>query len=151
MTLAAADPAGVRHDAPATVAIEPAASAAQSLLNVLYVEDNGPNIALIQALIARRPRWRLHVARTAAEGLQRARELRPDLVLIDLHLPDQSGEVVLQALRADPQAGDTLFAILSADALPATVERLRVNGAAEYLTKPIDVSRLFALLDRVAA
>jgi CheY-like chemotaxis protein len=51
----------------------------------------------------------------------------------------------------DAQARDTMIAILSADALPATMERLRASGADEYLTKPIDVSRLFALLDRVAA
>jgi signal transduction histidine kinase/ActR/RegA family two-component response regulator len=151
VTLAAADPQALPPAAPQTATIERGRVESQAPLNVLYIEDNGPNIALIQALMVRRPRWQLHVARTAQEGLQRARELRPQLVLIDLHLPDQSGEAVLQALRSDEQARDAVFAILSADALPATMERLRASGAAEYLTKPIDVSRLFALLDRVAA
>jgi CheY-like chemotaxis protein len=59
-----------------------------------------------------------------------------------------SGEGVLQALRDEPALRDMPFAILSADALPATVERLRASGAADYLTKPLEVPRLFALLDR---
>jgi signal transduction histidine kinase/CheY-like chemotaxis protein len=151
VTLAAADPQALPSAAPRAAAIGRGRVETQAPVDVLYIEDNGPNIALIQALMVRRPRWRLHVARTAKEGLQQARELRPRLVLIDLHLPDQSGETVLQALRSDEQARDAVIAILSADALPATIERLRGSGADEYLTKPIDVSRLFALLDRVAA
>ena len=151
VTLAAADPGLAQMDALARKRVEPAAGSTHAPLSVLYVEDNGPNIALMQALMVRRPRWQLQVARSAEEGMRRARELRPDLVLIDLHLPDQSGEVVLGMLRSDPSLQRATFAILSADALPATIERLRAAGAEEYLTKPIDVSRLFALLDRVAA
>lgn len=151
VTLASADPASVPVEVTQAAPVARLEGSARAPLSVLYVEDNGPNIALIQALMVRRPQWQLHVARTAEEGMQQARGLRPDLVLIDLHLPDQSGEVVLQSLRADAATSGAVFAILSADAVPATIDRLRACGAAEYMTKPIDVSRFFALLDRVAA
>jgi CheY-like chemotaxis protein/anti-sigma regulatory factor (Ser/Thr protein kinase) len=116
--------------------------------HVLYIEDNGPNIALMKAVMNRRPHWRLEVAHSGTEGLARVRAQPPDLLLLDLHLPDMSGEAVLQALRDAPSVHDMPFAILSADALPATVARLRASGAADYLTKPLEVPRLFALLDR---
>lgn len=115
---------------------------------VLYIEDNPPNIALMQAVLGRRQHWQLQIARSGAEGLEQLRRQRPDLLLIDLHLPDISGEAVVQAVRDDPALRDLPFAILSADALPATVERLRASGASEYLTKPLDLPKLFALLDR---
>lgn len=115
---------------------------------VLYIEDNPPNIALMQAVLGRRPHWQLQIARSGSEGLEQLRRQRPDLLLLDLHLPDISGEAVVQAVRDDPALRDLPFAILSADALPATVERLRASGASEYLTKPLDLPRLFALLDR---
>jgi CheY-like chemotaxis protein/anti-sigma regulatory factor (Ser/Thr protein kinase) len=115
---------------------------------VLYIEDNPPNIALMEAVLGRRPHWRLQVARTGTEGLEQLRRHRPDLLLIDLHLPDISGEAVVQAVRDDPTLRDVPFAILSADALPATIDRLRARGATEYLTKPLDMPKLFALLER---
>lgn len=143
---AAAAPA---PQAGAPLAASPPLAAGQR--DVLYIEDNQPNIALMRALIARRPGWRLRVGRTGGEGLRLARELRPDLILLDLHLPDQGGEQVIEALRADAGLREVPFAILSADALPATIERLRASGAADYLTKPLDLPRMLALLDRFAA
>ena len=115
---------------------------------VLYIEDNEPNIALMRALLVKRPRWRLQIARTGADGLQAARDSQPDLILLDLHLPDMSGESVLQEFRNDTRFQSTPLAILSADALPATIERLRGRGAADYLTKPIEVPRLYSLLEQ---
>lgn len=118
---------------------------------VLCIEDNASNLALIEVLLARRPRWQLVSARSGYEGLQAASEQQPDLILLDLHLPDLSGEAVLAKLLADPVLRDIPVAILSADVLPATIERMRVAGASDYLTKPLDVVRFFALLDRVCA
>ena len=59
-----------------------------------------------------------------------------------------SGESVLQEFRNDTRFRSTPLAILSADALPATIERLRAGGAADYLTKPIEVPRLYSLLEQ---
>ena len=85
--------------------------------------------------MARRGQVRLRVATSGAEGLRLAAELRPDLVLLDLHLPDLAGEVVLRRLQGLPDWGARPVVVLSADALPATEMRLRAAGAADYLTK----------------
>jgi CheY-like chemotaxis protein len=79
-------------------------------------------------------------------GLELVREYRPDVVLVDLHLPDLDGREVLEQLKADPATADIPVVVLSADATPSQVERLRVAGAADYLTKPLDVERLMAVL-----
>jgi CheY-like chemotaxis protein len=81
-------------------------------------------------------------------GLDLARQHRPDLILLDVHLPDMDGEEVLRQLRADAALRDTPVLVVSADATPHRAERLRAAGAWEYLTKPIDVARFLALLDR---
>jgi len=74
------------------------------------------------------------------------REFRPDVVLVDLHLPDLDGHEVLEQLKADPATADLPVVVLSADATASQVERLRAAGAADYLTKPLDVERLMAVL-----
>ena len=72
-------------------------------------------------------------------------------VLLDLHLPGLGGEAVLSALRADTQLAATPVVVVSADALPETVARVRAAGATDYLTKPLEVARFLSLLDRVAS
>jgi CheY-like chemotaxis protein len=73
------------------------------------------------------------------EAVRLAIEHRPDLVLLDLHLPDISGDEVLRRLRADPRTAAIPVVVVSADATPASVERLQQAGADAYLTKPLDV------------
>ena len=148
LVLDSAEPAATAGDVAQSSQSHPSAIVRPPSRTVLYVEDNVPNIALMQAVLSRRPHWQLSIARTAGEGLDQMRAIRPDLLLLDLHLPDMAGEAVLKALQEDPMLRDLPYAILSADALPATVERLRASGAADYLTKPLELPRLFALLDR---
>jgi CheY-like chemotaxis protein len=75
----------------------------------------------------------------------------PNLVLLDVNLPGLSGDAVLEQIREDPATASIPVAILSADATPAQIERLRTLGAQHYFTKPIDVTRLLQLFDDVAA
>ncbi len=117
---------------------------------VLYVEDNRSNVALVEHVLARRPEVRLLVALEGGLGIELAKEHQPDLVLLDMHLPDVSGEVVLQRLRAEPRTRDLPVVMVSADATPGQVERLLAAGAADYLTKPIDVAHLLRLIDGLA-
>lgn len=117
----------------------------------LVIEDNASNRALMQALIARRPHWRMITATDGESGLQAARTERPHLVLLDLHLPGLGGEAVLSALRADTQLAATPVVVVSADALPETAARVRAAGATDYLTKPLEVARFLSLLDRMAS
>jgi len=114
---------------------------------VLYVEDNPSNLRLVERVLAERPAVRLIPSMQGRLGLALAREHRPDLILVDLHLPDISGEEVLRELQADPDLKDTPVIIVSADATPGQLKRLLAAGARAYLTKPFDVAQLLGLLD----
>ncbi len=120
---------------------------AVAVRDVLLIEDNASNRALVEALVARRPAWRLHMATNAREAEERAAALRPGLILLDLHLPDGSGEALLATLRSPAARDRSRIVILTADALPETRERVLAAGADDFLTKPLDVARFLAMLD----
>jgi PAS domain S-box-containing protein len=130
----------------AAAALAPAAGSQDR--SVLYVEDNLDNLALIEGVLAYRPRVRLLSAMQGGMALDLARQHRPDLILLDVHLPDMPGDEVLRRLRADSRLRRTPVIVISADATPHQAERLRAAGAWEYLTKPIDVARFLTLLDQ---
>ena len=114
---------------------------------VLYIEDNLSNLRLIEHLLSRRPGVRLLSAIQGRLGLDLAREHRPGLILLDLHLPDVPGEEVLRRLKEDPRTQQIPVVVISAEASPGHVQRLLAAGASGYLTKPIDVRELLRLLD----
>ena len=114
---------------------------------VLYVEDNRSNVQLMERVLERRPGVRLLHAPTGGDGLRMARDAQPDLILLDLHLPDMSGEDVLRELSGDVRLRQIPVAILSADALPAQSRRLKASGAVAYLTKPLDISQVIRTID----
>jgi CheY-like chemotaxis protein/anti-sigma regulatory factor (Ser/Thr protein kinase) len=114
---------------------------------VLYIEDNASNLKLVARLLERRPRVRLLTALLGGLGLELAREHEPDLILLDGHLPDMDGAMVLRRLRADSRTAKIPVVILSADATAGQVERLLAAGAADYMTKPLDVPRVLQVID----
>jgi PAS domain S-box-containing protein len=114
---------------------------------VLYVEDNLSNITLIEHIVVHRPHVKLVAAMQGRLGLDLAREHRPDLILLDLHLPDISGEDVLYALRQEPALQNTPIIVISADATRGRIERLQSMGVLDYLPKPLDIKRFLQLLD----
>ncbi len=114
---------------------------------VLYVEDNHANFALAEEILARRGDVELLRAESGARGIELARERTPDVVLLDLDLPDIPGHEVLARLRSDPVTQELPVVILSADATQSQVQRLLGVGAREYLTKPIDVREFLAVID----
>jgi PAS domain S-box-containing protein len=116
---------------------------------IVYVDDNPSNVKLIERLIERLPEVRLIPAMQGQIGLDLAREHHPDLILLDLHLPDLHGREVLQQLKGHATTAEIPVVIISADATPSEVERLKAAGAAEYLTKPIDVGCLLKTLTRM--
>jgi len=118
---------------------------------VLYIEDTVTNVRLVEEILRRRPSVHLDAAMLGALGLELARERSPDLILLDLHLPDLGGEQVLERLRADPQTRDIPVVVLSADATGRQREPLLAAGALDYLTKPIAVNALLRAVDRVLA
>jgi CheY-like chemotaxis protein/anti-sigma regulatory factor (Ser/Thr protein kinase) len=114
---------------------------------VLHVEDNLSNLTLVEQTLERLPGIRLIPAMYGKLGIELAREHRPDLVLLDLHMPDLHGHEVLARLKGDPATREIPVVVISADATPTQVDSLLAAGAVEYLTKPIDVEQL---LDVVA-
>jgi len=118
------------------------------LRRVLYVEDTLANIRLIEAILQARPDVELLPAMQGRLGLELAREHAPDLILLDIHLPDLDGDEVLARLKANALTQDIPVVILSADATDAQTKRLLATGASAYLTKPIEVGRLLETLDR---
>jgi CheY-like chemotaxis protein len=114
---------------------------------VLYIEDNLSNLKLVDRVLAQRPRVRLISAMQGGLGLELAREHRPDLVLLDLHLPDLEGDEVLARLQGDAATADVPVVVLSADATPGRIRRLLDAGAADYLSKPLDVRRFLDVVD----
>ena len=129
----------------ASTPIRPAQQQRQRI--VLYVEDNLSNITLIEHIIVHRPHVKLVAAMQGRLGLDLAREHRPDLILLDLHLPDISGEDVLYALRQEPALQNTPIIVISADATSGRIERLQSMGVLDYLPKPLDIKRFLQLLD----
>jgi len=123
---------------------QPEGTAALPPALLLYVEDDPVNGLLMQEFVARTPPLRLHLAANLAEGLAAARSIQPDLVLLDMHLPDGSGLDLLRQLRAEPSTHRLTVVALSADALPDQVRHAREAGFDDYWTKPVD----FALLRR---
>ena len=120
---------------------------AQSARTVLYIEDNLSNLELIQRILARRSDLRLITAMHGRLGLDLAREHHPDLILLDVHLPDISGDEILRRLKAEPPIAGIPVIVISADATAVQVARLLSLGARDYLTKPLDVKKFIAALD----
>jgi signal transduction histidine kinase/response regulator RpfG family c-di-GMP phosphodiesterase len=114
---------------------------------VLYIDDNLSNVRLIEEIMTQYPDVHLLEALQGKMGLELARTHSPDWILLDVHLPDLSGEEVLRHLHADPHTGSIPVTILSADATPGQIRSLLALGAREYLTKPLDVRQLIDLLE----
>jgi PAS domain S-box-containing protein len=117
---------------------------------LLYIEDNEPNIRVVEHVLKLRPEWRLIHAALGRLGVDLARAHNPDLVLLDLHLPDASGLDVLRTLKDNPATERLPVVILTADATSGLARKLEETGAARYLTKPLVIDDLLAILDDIA-
>ena len=118
-------------------------------LVVAYVEDNPANMRLMEAVATRVPGVRLIQAQQGRRGLELIGSHHPHLIMLDLHLPDMSGEDMLRILRSDPLTQRTPILMVSADASAGRVQRLLDLGATGYLTKPINVSEVLGWFTRV--
>jgi CheY-like chemotaxis protein len=135
---------------PAEAAAEQQSGPAPIALTVLYIEDNLSNLQLVERVLGYRPGIRLISAMRPQLGLELAAQHQPDLVLLDLHLPDLPGTEVLRRLRADPTTASIPVVVLSADARPGLRTRMLDQGIRAMLTKPLNIKELLAVLDAVA-
>jgi len=127
----------------------PAPLATGRAARLLYIEDNPVNVLIVKGLVALRANTTLHIATTGLGGVQQAVALDPDLVLVDIHLPDIDGFEVLRRLRALPQTARTVCVMLSANAMPDVIQRALRAGFAAYWTKPLDFARFQSGLDEL--
>ncbi len=133
---------------PAPKLPEPTAppSAGPAKKTILYIEDQELNIRLVERVLSTRPEYQLITATRGGTGIDLARQQRPDMVLLDLNLPDMSGETVLRALKADPALRSIPVVMLSANALSDRVDSVMAEGASGYLTKPYKVAELLRII-----
>ena len=115
---------------------------------LLCIEDNVYNVELVEEVV-RAAGAQFMSATEGRRGLKLAAESRPDLVLLDLNLPDLDGQEVLRLLRDDDATRVIPVVVLSADAMPARIGRLREAGADAYLTKPLDSTLMLQTIARL--
>jgi signal transduction histidine kinase/ActR/RegA family two-component response regulator len=124
----------------------PQADLGAAPVRILYIEDNLANTEVIARYLKPAANVVLRTATTGEAGLAAAIHEPPDLILLDLHLPDIGGEEVLRRLRTEPATAHIPVAVLSAEAAPAVIRRMRTNGVVAYLTKPLDLAEVGHLI-----
>ena len=115
---------------------------------VLYVEDDPVNMVLVESTLGAFPGVKLVKAGTGAEGIRMARSEQPDLMLLDMHLPDMGGLEVVRALSEEIASGRLRIALLTGDRLSMDIVKAMSLGAYDYWLKPIDMTKLEKSLRR---
>jgi PAS domain S-box-containing protein len=134
----------------ATLTPAPALRQAQPR-TLLYVEDNPANLKLVQQIIARYSGTHLLGAVTGRAGIAMARASLPDVILMDINLPDIDGYEALRVLRADAATAHIPAIAISANAMPPDIDRGLRAGFFRYLTKPIRVNQFMEALEEALA
>ncbi|MDZ5460180.1 response regulator [Azohydromonas lata] len=114
---------------------------------VLYIEDEPLNVLLMTEMFRGQAGWSLQVEPDGASGLRAAREDAPQLLLIDMNLPDMTGLDIVAALRADPLTAQLPCIALSADAMPEQARAAKKAGFDDYWTKPISIAQMWKALE----
>jgi CheY-like chemotaxis protein len=118
---------------------------------ILYIEDNASNTELVeQILLDQRPSIQFINSTLGAQTVPLAIEYAPDLILLDLDLPDIQGIEVIRLLQAEEKTMAIPVVIVSADAMAHQIEKLMNAGAKDYLTKPLDISVFLQVVDEYA-
>lgn len=116
---------------------------------VLYIEDNPANLLLMRKITELRKNMVLLEAVSAETGLLIAENQHPDIILLDINLPGMDGYEALSRLRGNPLTRDIPVVAVSANAMLSDIEKGRAAGFNDYITKPVDVKNLLAILDRL--
>ncbi|HEX5311296.1 ATP-binding response regulator, partial [Aquabacterium sp.] len=115
-------------------------------MQLVYVEDNAMNRSLVESVLGAYPQVDVALAGTVAEGLAVIEQTVPDVVLLDITLPDGSGQDICRLIRSEPERHQPLLIALSADALPQHIAAAMEAGFDEYLVKPLQIHRLLEVL-----
>jgi len=115
---------------------------------ILYVEDSSYNLLLVKAILGSRKEYQLLTAPTASHGIILSQQQRIDLVLLDLNLPDMSGEEFLARFRLVPGCECVPIIVVSGESIPDRIDRLTQLGVAEILFKPFDIDQFERMIDQ---
>jgi PAS domain S-box-containing protein len=115
---------------------------------ILLVEDNEVNISLYLDYLESKG-YRVAVGRTGREGVEKAAAFQPDLILMDIQMPDMDGLEAMRILRADtnPKIASTPIIALTSLAMPGDREKCIDSGADDYLSKPVHLSDLLKTIE----
>jgi two-component system cell cycle response regulator DivK len=114
---------------------------------LLIVEDNEKHMILVRDVLQFKGYQTLEAA-TATDGLRLAREAQPDLILMDIQLPDFDGITALRRLRADPQTQKMVVVAVSASVMPDDQQRVIDSGFDAFITKPINMKSFVETVER---
>lgn len=128
--------------------VDTTSSSASLQGKVLVIEDNPSNMDLIETALSMYPGVTLVKAQTGMDGVRLARDERPDLVLLDMHLPDIGGLEVVRALNEEIASGQLRITLLTADTLSMDIVKAMSLGAFDYWLKPISLTKLDEALKR---
>lgn len=117
---------------------------------ILAIEDEPRNGALLRAIL-KPGRYELVVAENLADGRDWLEEHRPDVLLLDRHLPDGDGLDLVRELRARPDGTSMRIVLVTASVLPSDRDSAELAGADAFIAKPIRISELVAEIDRQLA
>lgn len=120
-------------------------------INVLYIEDHKENIYVMESMLQLMEAIELTCVTTGKAGIEISFQQKPQLILLDLSLPDMNGFQVLKTLQSNPITRNTPIVAVSADALGATIERALKGGCVAYITKPINFQELRNIVEQVVA
>jgi CheY-like chemotaxis protein len=126
---------------------QPHVSRRAGLHTLLYVEDNPGNLKLVEQIIARHPDIRLQTAVNGNSGIEAARKSMPDVILMDINLPDITGFEAQRILRTDPSTAHIPVIAISANAMPLDIEKALKAGFFRYVTKPIKINEFMEALN----
>jgi two-component system cell cycle response regulator DivK len=115
-------------------------------VSVLIVDDNPQNLKLVRVLLTTEGGFDVRTATNAEEALRVLSEFRPQIILMDIQLPDMDGLELTRRLKADPTRRGTVIIALTAYAMKGDEEKALHAGCDGYLTKPIDGGALPAFL-----
>lgn len=117
--------------------------------NILYIEDNSANLRLVNGILKRRPAVKLLTAENGQLGIALAKGEIPDLIVVDINLPDMNGFELLQKLQEDKDTCKIPVIALSANAMPKDIEKALAAGFQKYITKPIHVKKFLEIIDEL--
>ena len=137
--------------APALALPEPSGPTRYQQRLVHYVEDNPTNVEVMRGMLMQRSQITMQTSLLGLDGLSAIRHSRPDLILLDMQLPDISGLELLRHIKLDDQIASIPVIVVSADATSHNMERALTLGARHYVTKPVDVAAFLSLVDDALA